>query len=386
MVVTDIAKETSVGVSRYRIAVVHPSAGVNWSGGTENFAIELTRYLSPYFDIELLGGSDQVPCYYPSGGLSRVKARELISFPPLDSTLRRFSTNPEIVIEHLTNFFPCATRLLTKPADLIFPCNGYGGLAMAGLVRAILGTPVLYKAHTGLLGGGKRLALDLRFRPDHLVVFSEEMEDFAHQQRPDQAVSIIPNGVDLQKFSPDGDGIDVGLPKPLILCVGSLNRKGHKRTELAIQAVAKVPNASLLICGDGVDREYFQRMGDDLLGPARFAIRTFPFDQMPAVYRSADVFTLPSDREPFGNVFVQAMACGLPIVATDDGLRRYMVADAGVLCDVTDIDQYAESLQQALVGDWRAKVMANAERFSWQRVAADYRDLIVSMIEQSKQR
>lgn len=384
MVINMDTQLTTNNTSTYRIAIVHPSAGVNWSGGTENFAIELAHYLSPYFQVELLGGSPQIPHYYPAGGIPRNKARDLIAHPWIGSFLRRFSTNPDIVIEHLTSFFPSALRLIRQPADLIFPCNSYGGLAMAGLVRNLLGTPILYKAHNGLLQGGKLLTRDLQFKPDHLVVFSKTMERFVNQAFPQQPVSIIPNGVDVKKFTPLGEKIDLGLPKPIVLCVASLNRQGHKRVELAIQAVSQLSQGSLLVCGDGQDRQYYQAMGERLLGSERFSVQTFPFEQMPMVYRSADIFTLPSIDEPFGQAYVQAMASGLTVVATDDELRQWMVADAGILCDVTNIHGYASAIRQGLQENCQSKALENAKRFSWERVSQQYRDLMLKMIQQSK--
>ncbi|BAZ29608.1 group 1 glycosyl transferase [Cylindrospermum sp. NIES-4074] len=368
----------------YRVAVVHPSAGVNWSGGTENFAIEITHRLSSDFEMELLAGAPCSPFYYPAGGVPRVKARHILQNAVINSLLGKFFTHPDIVIEHLTSFLPCASRLLKRPADLIFPCNDYGGLAMAAFVRKLTGTPILFKAHTGLTNGGRSLARSLRFRPNHLVVFSQTMAEFATGLHPNQAVTIIPNGVDIEWFKPEGSRIDVGLPKPIALCVATLNRSDHKRVELAMRAIANLPGVSLLLCGDGPDRHYFQTLGDELLGAKRFAIKTVPFDQMPDVYRSADVFTLPSIDEPFGQAYVQAMACGLPVVATDDEIRRYIVADAGILCDVTDVDVYAATIAAALSRDWKMQPQENAMRFSWDIVALHYRDLIMQMISQSQ--
>ncbi|NEO96237.1 MAG: glycosyltransferase family 4 protein, partial [Moorea sp. SIO3G5] len=177
---------------------------------------------------------------------------------------------------------------------------------------------------------------------------------------------------------------DLGLNKPIVLCVASLNRNDHKRVELAIRAIAKLPYGSLLICGDGPERAYFQALGEELLGANRFAIQTFPFNQMPEVYRYGDLFTLPSIDEPFGQAYIQAMACGLPVVATDDEIRRYLVADSGILCDVTNLDAYAEAIAQALSKDWETKARQNAMRFSWDMVALSYRDLIMEMISQSR--
>ncbi|MDJ0675696.1 MAG: glycosyltransferase [Calothrix sp. MO_167.B42] len=368
----------------YRIAIVHPSAGVNWSGGTENFAIELAHRLSPYFEIELLAGAPCSPHFYPAGGIPRIQARNIISNPVVNRLLKNFATHPDIVIEHLTSFLPCATRLLTKPADLIFPLNDYGGLAMASLVRKILGTPIIFKAHTGLAGGGKSLVRSMKFNPDNLVVFSQTMAEFVHKVNPNQPTTVIANGVDIDWFKPEGDRINPGLHQPLVLCVASLNRNDHKRVELAIRAIARLRGASLLICGDGLDRPYFQALGEELLGSDRFAIKTFPFDQMPEVYRCADIFTLPSIDEPFGQAYIQAMACGLPVVATDDEIRRDIVGDAGILCDVTQIDIYADAITQVLNSNWQVRARENALRFSWDAIAKSYCDVILQTIKRSK--
>ena len=368
----------------YRIAIVHPSAGVNWSGGTENFAIELANRLSPYFEIELLAGAPCSPHFHPAGGIPRTQARKIISHPAVNRLLKNFATHPDIVIEHLTSFLPCAIRLLTKPADLILPLNDYGGLGMASLVRKILGTPIMFKAHTGLTGGGKSLVRSMKFNPDSLVVFSQTMAEFVHGVNPNQPTTVISNGVDIDWFTPEGDRINPGLNKPLVLCVASLNRRDHKRVELAIRAVARLQQASLLLCGDGPDRAYFQALGEELLGSNRFGIKTFPFNQMPEVYRCADIFTLPSIDEPFGQAYIQAMACGLPVVATDDEIRRDIVGNAGILCDVTQIDVYADALTQVLNSNLQAAARENARRFSWDAIAKSYRDLIVQTIQQSK--
>jgi glycosyltransferase involved in cell wall biosynthesis len=370
-----------LGKRDYRVVIVHPSAGVNWSGGSEIIAIELSRRLSTYFQVELLSGSTCGSFSYPAGGISRVDAYRL-SRHPLIAPLLGMTTHPDIVIEHLTNFLPCAWRLLRHPADLIFPCNDYGGLAMAAFVRSLIGTPILFTEHASLMGGGKSLSRNLRFQPDHLVVYSETVAEWVRKRSP-QRVSVIPNGVDLDKFTPQGTRIDFGLAKPVILCVASLQRQNHKRLELAMQAVARLPQASLMVCGDGPDRVYFQALGEELLGE-RFAIRSFTHEQMPSVYRSADAFTLPSKDEPFGLAYVEAMASGLPVVATEDEMRRYIVADAGILCDVTKPDIYAEALAKVLRGDWGERSRTQASCFSWDTVTLNYRDRILETIEQSQ--
>ena len=365
-----------------RVVLVHPSVGVIWSGGSEIFTLELARQLRKYFEVELLSGAECESFCRTAGGITRDRAYKLVKHPLIAPWIGKLATYPEFAIEHLTNFIPCASYLLRHPADLIFPCNDYGGLAMAALVRKLRGTPILFTEHAGAMNGGKALARNLRFKPDSLVVFSEAIAEVARQIKPDREVTIIPNGVDTDRFTPAGTTIDFGLPSPVVLCVASLKRDSHKRIELAINAMTKVPHASLLLCGDGIDRDYYQQLGDRLLGE-RFAIQSFTYPEMPAVYRSADVFTLPSVNEPFGLAYIEAMACGIPAIATNDPMRRYIVGDGGGVCDVTDAEIYGRAIAKALERDWGNLPQENALRFSWETIALRYRDLILTTINRA---
>ena len=371
---------------RLRVVLVHPSVGIIWSGGSEIFTLELARQLTKYFEVELLSGANCESFCRPAGGITRNRAYKLVRHPLIAPWITKLVTYPEFVIEHLTNFIPCASYLLRNPADLIFPCNDYGGLGMAALVRKFRGTPILFTEHAGAMNGGKALRRNLRFQPDNLVVFSEEIAQVARQIQPQQQINIIPNGVDTDRFTPEGKTIDLGLDSPVVLSVASLKRNSHKRVELAIEAMAKVPEASLLICGDGIDRDYYQQLGDRLLGKSRFAIKSFSYEEMSAVYRSADLFTLPSENEPFGLAYIEAMACGIPVVGTADPMRQEIVGDGGILCDVTDRDIYSDTISQALKLDWGGIPRNNALRFSWSTIALKYRDLILKTINQASKK
>jgi glycosyltransferase involved in cell wall biosynthesis len=368
----------------YRVVLIHPAAGVNWSGGAETFSIELSRYLSSYFEVELLSGARCNSFSYPVSGLPRNYTYDLLRHPLVKPLWSKFVESPEIWLEHVSSFLPCVFYLLQRPADLIFPCNELGGLAVASTVRSLLKTPVLYTEHGSLIEGGHHLSRNLKFQPDRLVVFSEAVSRFVHDLRPEQAVSIIHNGVDLQRFTPEGETVDLGLSGPIVLCVSSLARTGYKRTELIVHAMSRLPHASLLICGNGPDRDYFQALGDELLGPERFAIKTFPFDQMPKVYRSVDVFTLPSVDEPCALTYLEAMASGVPVVTTDDEMRRQTVGDAGIACDVTDTEIYATALAEVLHQKPKEKARRNALRFGWDTVAVRYREVIEETITLSQ--
>src|SRR4029079_10921457 len=104
-----------------------------------------------------------------------------------------------------------------------------------------------------------------------------------------------------------------------------------------IKAIASIPEVELIVHGDGstVDelRELTTRLG------CRERVRFVGFvdhDRLPARYRDVDIVAVPSLRttrwvEQFGRVAVEAMACGVPVVASDDGALREVVGGAGLL-------------------------------------------------------
>jgi glycosyltransferase involved in cell wall biosynthesis len=368
----------------YKVVLIHPSAGVNWNGKSENFAIELARRLDNYFEIELLSGAECGSFSHPIKSINRSDVSSLTRHPLISRLLQKWFNRPEMAIEHLTSFLPCVAYLLKHPADLIFPQNDYGGLFVATCVRAIKGTPILFTEHNSLSKQGKYLQRNLALKPDRLILLNPEVAEYTKNLAPEQPSNVIPYGIDTTEFTPTGKVMLTGLPQPTILCVAPLNRNGNERIELTIEAVSRLPNASLLICGNGVDRDYFQAMGDRLLGKKRFQIRAFAYAQMPQVYRSANVFTLASIEEPRGLAYIEAMACGLPVVTTDDPVRRYLIGDGGIACDVADIDIYAQSLQIALEKSWDWQPPEqNALRFSWQEITLLYRQAIIQTINQS---
>ena len=82
----------------YKLTIIHPSAGVNWSGGSEIFAIEMANRLSNYFDVELLSGAECSEFSFKTVGLPRSYTYDLINQPLIKNLLHRFANHPEIVI------------------------------------------------------------------------------------------------------------------------------------------------------------------------------------------------------------------------------------------------------------------------------------------------
>ena len=368
-----------------KIILIHPQAGVNWQDSSAVFAIELARRLDNYFEVELLSGADCGSFSRPLKSVIQQDLSPLLGHSLTSKMLRRWFSRPGMALGHMTSLLPCLTYLLQNPAELILPQNGYSGLLVASWVRSIAKTPILFTEHHALLSQNKYIQRNLSLQPERSIALNPEIAKYIKRTAPAQKTEIIPLGVDTNEFFPEGKAIVTGLPKPCIICVATLDRHNNQRIELTIEAVARLPQASLLICGSGKDRDYFQALGNRLLG-ARFQIRNFAYAQMPQVYRCGDVFTSAAKSEPRGIKYIEAMASGLPVVATDDPIRRYALGDAGITCDVTDIDLYSRSLRDVLARHWygRRSPRQNSLRFGWQGITLLYYQLILKTMNQSQ--
>jgi glycosyltransferase involved in cell wall biosynthesis len=207
--------------------------------------------------------------------------------------------------------------------------------------------------------------------------------DFYERNRARWRSSLIPNGVDINRFRPD-DPVrgEFGLPegKLLVLMVSALIPS--KRVGLAIDAVSLIPDAHLVVAGDGPLRTALANAAADRL-PGRFTQVSISPAEMPKLYQSADVFLHMSKDEPFGNVYLEAMACGLPVVAHESPRSRWILGDDEFLTDTDDTAAVAQQILRAYQSrtttphHHRAK---KAVAFSWPMIAASYRSFLQEVI------
>ena len=195
---------------------------------------------------------------------------------------------------------------------------------------------------------------------------------------------LIPNGVDPSLFSPGkGERGEFGIPEgvPVALIVSALI--SSKRVDEGIRAAARLPDLHLVVCGDGPDREKIRSLGQDLM-PGRFHAFSLPRTAMPRIYRCADVFLHMSLDEPFGIVYVEALATGLPVVTQDTNITRWSVGSNGVLVDATNSDAVAAGLTTALEKTNPQDVLERLDhikkRFSWSGVAMEYYSFFLEIL------
>jgi glycosyltransferase involved in cell wall biosynthesis len=184
-----------------------------------------------------------------------------------------------------------------------------------------------------------------------------------------ERITTLRNGVDLRRFHPierDGARARRGLSGLVLASVGHLiTRKGHDRV---IEALTDLPEATLLIAGDGPEEGALRALARNLGVDARVRfLGRLAHDALAEVYGVADLLVLASSREGWANVLLEAMACGTPVVATRVWGTPEVVAapEAGALVE-RDGPSIARGVRAVLARaiDRRA-TRAYAERFSW---------------------
>jgi phosphatidyl-myo-inositol dimannoside synthase len=271
-------------------------------------------------------------------------------------------------------------------------------LALLGPGLAETGTPYLAAAHgfeywLSIAPGTHALVRSATARAARVpVMCSAFIARVVRTAVPDDVpVSVMYPGADLEAFRPDlpyGDLTDLHgvTDRPLIVCVSRLvARKGQDVLIRAMPRIRReVPDASLLIVGDGPDRDRLERLAADAPdGSVAFAGQVSEGD-LPRYYRAGNVFAMPCrsrlgglEVEGWGNVFLEAAACGRPVVVGDSGGARESLApgETGLLVKGSDVDEVAGAVGSLLADPQRADAMGRAGRervvraFGWSRAA-----------------
>jgi phosphatidylinositol alpha-1,6-mannosyltransferase len=206
-------------------------------------------------------------------------------------------------------------------------------------------------------------------------------------------------GVDTDVFRPDVDGSPVrrryGLgDRPVVVCVSRLvERKGQDMLVRALPLVhRRVPDAALLIVGDGPRREKLVALAESLgvVGDVVFA-GAHPWADLPPYFAAGDVFCMPTrsrklgfEVEALGIVFLEASACGLPVVVGDSGGAPDTVrhGETGYVVDGRSVEDIASRLSELLLDrELAARLGASGrscveEEWGWDRIAGSIASLL----------
>ncbi len=356
-----------------RIAFVYDVIYPWVKGGVERRVYELARRLAEKHEVHIYGyklweGKDEIEregIFYhgitPSGRLYLLGKRS--PFPML-----RLAVRLSLIKEELRNYD------IVDVQNLFYP----GALALRGLKNAVLTWHEFWGfywfKYWGLAGVvGKAVERALFSFDRHVAVSWKTKLDLleAGLRKP---MAVIPNGVDVERIS---SVPPAGLESDVIFVGRLIPEKGADLLLGALAEVKKeIPDVRAVVVGDGPEREKLERLSDRLGLKSNVLFIGFleSHDDVIALMKASKVFALPSRREGFGMVVLEAMASGLPVITLDAPMNaaRFLVENgrSGLVAGKGEL----ERALLALLGDRKlGKKMGMegrrlAQRYRWEGV------------------
>jgi teichuronic acid biosynthesis glycosyltransferase TuaC len=243
---------------------------------------------------------------------------------------------------------------------------------------AALGVPVSIKARGSDIDHWSRHAqagpqmLEAARAADGLLAVSEALRQrMIAFGMPAEKIAVHHTGIDAELFKPRVRAeakAALGIEGPLIASVGALIPL--KRQGLVLEALARLPEAQLLLIGDGPDRASLERLAARLgvAGRVHF-LGALAHEALPPLLAAADLLLHASEREGLANVWIEALACGTPVVIAETEAAHEVVdrPEAGRIVE-RDPEALAQGARAILASPPAPeKVRASALRFGWER-------------------
>jgi glycosyltransferase involved in cell wall biosynthesis len=198
---------------------------------------------------------------------------------------------------------------------------------------------------------------------------------------PAEGIHVVPNGIDITRFDLSSEtrsrargDLGVAAGDRLVLAVGRLSaEKGHAVLMRAfVELASDIADIRLIIAGDGPVKAALAKEAGGLIGQGRIYLPGTRTD-VPELLAAADMFVLPSLYEGFGLAALEAMAAGLPVIATNVGGVPELVRDGtdGILVAPGDVGELKESIAALLVDPERAAALAAAARIRSREFTVD---------------
>jgi L-malate glycosyltransferase len=305
-------------------------------GGTQRHTLELVRRLNPSrFQAEiwlLMAGDDFLPLAH-SWGL------------PLTWLGRRRFMGPDSLIR-------LWWRLKTQPVDLLVLLTGVPNI-WGRLLGRLTQVPLIVGTWRGTGCPDNNYEKWLWPYAHHFLCNAAALKSMMIERFgvPEDRMTVIHNGVNLEYFRP------AAFPRPpdrqVVLCIARLvPEKNHETLITAFARVAgRHPEAELWLVGDGPRQKAIRRLAHGLLSPRQVRLIPGQSDLLPLL-RQSSLLALSSVQEGLPNVVLEAMAAGLPVVATEVGGLSEVVkhGETGWLVPPRDVAALADSISQ-LLGD-----------------------------------
>jgi len=374
-----------------------PIAGSGSGTYTRNIAVHLikkgheVRIIMPENTVKFNGvpGTYMYPVFFSYD--EPIKDAIPFNFPCFTTHPRSTMTFFDLDDSQLETYLSAFERVIAKAVDEFKPDVIHGQhIWLLSWLGAKTGVPCVLTAHgTDLMGFQKTS----RFRPyateaallsKRIITISNDNDELVKELFPDSADKAVfmRNGYDPERFYPEPAKKDkiqsmfgIPLKKRLVLFAGKLAY--FKGVDVLLEA-AKLYEGErpgeivTIIAGDGELSEQLKKQADDSKFSGVHFLGSLDISQLRGLYSTADVCVVPSRREPFGLVAVEALACGSAVVATNQGGLPDIINDeVGSLVDVDDPFGLSSAILNELYRPDRTERGKTAAKYAFNKYAQD---------------
>jgi len=356
------------------------------------FNVQQFRELAKSCELEVLAAVASFPFSKITGQpprpakLASLPSHELVAGIPTTYLRQLYVPKvgvPVAVPLYLASAFAHRARL--AKADVIFATWAYPDAAAAVLLAKMLGKPSVVKVHGSDLNviakrpSARAVLTQVLPMADAIVSVSEPLSaELVALGVPRSRIHLVGNGVDdtvfrMQDKAEAREDLGIGNERKIVFFVGRLEpEKGIDELMTAWDTVAReVPNATLVLAGDGVSRAKVDLWAKGH-GEAVRVLGGIPLSAIARWHGASDLFTLPSWREGTPNAVLEALASGRPVVATNVGGIPDVLRDpeAGTLVPAKDPRALAKAIVAALGKTWDAEAVKATGPGTWKESAA----------------
>ncbi|MFA6184292.1 MAG: glycosyltransferase family 4 protein [Parcubacteria group bacterium] len=222
-----------------------------------------------------------------------------------------------------------------------------------------------------------------------VVSNSQGLKDLALTTNKEQAMGVIFNGTDIDNFYPDES---LKNNDKFIITMGGTRITARKGINYLIEALSvlipKYPNLFLRLVGEGNEKDNLKELVKELrLDNVVEFVGLISREKIVPYYQEAKLFVLPSLNEGMSNAMLEALAVGLPIIATETGGTDELVEDGinGFVVKMKDAQDLAEKIEIILKDKDLCRKMGQesremAEKMSWKNVAGEYYELYKKVV------
>lgn len=346
-------------------------------GGAGNATYYLLKEFSKHPDLEI----DLVTSSIAVFKIQKFSENIVIHFLDINKKGNlHYQANRDLLKYSCKAYFYCKKLIKEKQFDL---CHAFFGIP-CGYVAMKLGLPYI----VSLRGSDvpfynkrfywldkfifKNLNKKIWEKAEKVIANSEGLKNLANKTNPRQQIEVVYNGVDTEEFKPI-ENKSMGEKIKLISTGRLIERKGY---EYLIESLEGLNNFELTLIGDGNLRIKLEELAHANKVKVNF-LGKIDHKDIVSHLQKADIFVLPSLNEGMSNSILEAMACGLPIIATDTGGSKELIQDNGFIVSKVDADALRDVIERLLGHQEFVKSMGQksrelAKRMSWVNTSAQY--------------